>query len=149
MKIYMKIPSADELVQRLGIGPDGDAQIFHTNNILRRMQKYMPMKTGVFSTAQTRAADSHTIETTAPQAWYLYYGRRMVNEATGRGPRYIKGVGWRWPKGAKLMATDDPLNYTTTFHPLAGPYWDRRLVAAEGDAIARELHNYIRFRSAK
>ena len=142
MKISIYIPQADELIDALGIGPTGSAQLFHTQNIMRRMVKYMPMQTGMF--VKQMVVSSYTeISINAPQARYLYYGKRMVNAATGKGPRWIPGVGYRWPRGAKLVATSEPLNYTTTFHPLAGPYWDKRLVAAEKDVIVQELKDYI------
>lgn len=144
MIIRIVIPSAEELTKRLGIDKTGQAQLFHTTNIYRHMLKYMPMETGMFSTKQTRVSSPTMITTNAPQAYYLYYGNRMVNSKTGKGPAYIPGVGYRWPRGATLVPTTDPLNYTTTFHPLAGPFWDKRMVSAEGDVIAKELKDYIR-----
>lgn len=59
----------------------------------------------------------------APYARYLYYGKRMVNALTGKGPRYIPEVGWRWPKGATLRPTDEPLNISTAVHKDATSYW--------------------------
>lgn len=70
----------------------------------------------------------------------------MVNAATGKGPAYIKDVGYRFPKGSQLMATDRPLTYTTTKNPLAGPFWGRRLMAEEGDAMLQDVKNYVRRR---
>jgi len=144
MIVRINIPSADELTKKLGINKTGQAQLFHTMNIYRHMLPYMPMETGMFSTKQTRVSSPTMITTNAPQAYYLYYGNRMVNAKTGKGPAYIPGVGYRWPRGATLVPTSDPLNYTTTFHPLAGPFWDKRMVAAEGNVIAKELKDYIR-----
>ena len=142
--IRIQIPSVDEVVKELGIDPNGRAQLFHTQNIYRHMLPYMPMETGMFSTKLTAVTSNTTITAHGPYAQYLYYGNRMVNSKTGNGPRYIPGVGYRWPRGATLVPTSDPLNYTTTFHPLAGPYWDKRMLAAESDAIAQELKDYIR-----
>ena len=144
MIVHVKIPSVDEVIRDLGIGPTGRAQIFHTQNVYRHMLPYMPMETGMFSTKLTAVTSTTTITSHGPYARYLYYGNRMVNSKTGKGPRYIPGVGYRWPRGASLVPTSDPLNYTTTFHPLAGPFWDQRMVAAEGDVIAKELKDYIR-----
>lgn len=143
MKITFDVPQVQTVVRSLGIDRSGPAQLFHTQNVLRRMLKYMPMETGMLSTKQTVVSSSTTITTNAPQARYLYYGKRMVNSKTGKGPMYIEGVGWRWPRGATLVPTEQDLNFTKTFHPLAGPYWDRRLAAAEGDIIAKELKDYI------
>lgn len=59
----------------------------------------------------------------APYARYLYYGKRMVNAATGKGPRYIPDVGWRWPKGATLGPTETPLHISTAVHKDATSHW--------------------------
>lgn len=139
----------EELKSQLGIDKDGRAQRFHTSNVLRRMQKYMPMQTGMFASKQTVVSSSTTITTTAPQAYYLYYGKRMVDSKTGKGPRKIPHIGYRWNKGATLVPTSQPLNYTKTFNPLAGPYWDRRLMAAEGDIIAQELKDFVLMTAGK
>lgn len=143
MKIYFNVPEIVEVVKRLGIDKGGAAQRFHTNNVLRRMIKYMPMETGAMTKTTVIQSDTKIV-TETPYAFYVYYGNRMVNAKTGKGPRWIPGVGWRWPKGATLVATSQPLNYTKTFHPLAGPYWDRRLAQAEGQVIAKELERYIK-----
>lgn len=145
MIVWVNIPSANELTSRLRIDPNGLTQRWHTQNILRHMIKFMPMVSGAF-TKQAVIASTTKIQITAPQAYYLYYGKRMVNSKTGKGPRYIPGVGYRWPRGATLVPTNDPLNYTKTFHPLAGPFWDERMVAAEGDQIAAELQAFVNLR---
>ena len=72
----------------------------------------------------------------------------MVNAATGKGPAYIPNVGYRYRKGTILKATDRPLTYTTSKNPNAGPYWGRRLMAEEGDAMLQDLKNYVRRREA-
>ena len=59
----------------------------------------------------------------APYANYLYRGVRMVNSKTGKGPRYIPEVGYRWPKGAVLRPTNEPLNISTAVHPDATSHW--------------------------
>lgn len=143
MKITIYIPEADQLIKTLGIDPNGPAQRFHTQNIMRRMVKYMPNVTGTL--IKTMVIQSSTkIVVDAPQAKYLYYGNRMVNSKTGKGPMWIPKIpGYRWPKGAKLVPTTTPLKYNTTHNPLAGPYWDRRLLENEKDQIIAELEAYI------
>lgn len=108
---------------------------------------YVPFLTGSLD-IRTRVV-GNTIIYPGPYARYLYYGVRMVNAATGRGPmHYIDKAGndiIRFPKGATLMRTNEPLNYTTDFHKNAGPRWfdrsksknlDSWLVVAE-----REMNN--------
>ena len=143
MKLTITIPNQDEIASKLGIDKTGRAQLFHTTNVFRHMLKYMPMLTGMFATKQTTVTSNTTITTRADQAYYLYFGKRMVDSKTGRGPFYINGVGWRYRRGATLVATEEPLHYTTTFHPLAGAFWDERMMLAEGDVIADELKAYI------
>lgn len=146
MRVYFTVPEVVEVVKRLGIDKTGDAQRFHTNNVMRRMMKYMPMDSAGVLTKATVIQSDTVIVTETDYAAYVYYGNRMVNSKTGKGPRWIPGVGWRWPARATLVATTEPLNYTKTFNALAGPFWDRRLAEAEGEVIARELENYIRSR---
>lgn len=149
MILKISIPGSEELAEKLGIDKRGAAQIWHTQNVLRHMIRFMPMRTGMFATKQTAATSSTTIRSTAPHAYYLYYGKRMVNSNTGKGPRWIPGVGWRWPKGATLVATEDDLVYTTDFNPNAGPYWDQRMLASDGAQMAQELKDYVKLRGAK
>lgn len=102
----------------------GDAQMFHTKNVLRRVQKYMPYRTGATIKLTVAQTDPRVPEivTEEPQAVYLY------NDVSRSGK---------------------PLNYTKTKNPLAGGHWDRALVAAEGDALAADLERYIGKRSGE
>lgn len=141
----LKMKSVQQVLQDKGLDPGGDVQMFHTQNVLRRIIKYMPYKTGMtikVTVAQTDIRKPRII-TNTPYAQYLYRGKRMVNSKTEKGPGYIEGVGYRYRKGTTLKATKDPLHYNKSKNPLAGPYWDRRLKAAEGKAMAADLQRYI------
>lgn len=143
MKIEMKPTS--QIIESHGLGKHGEVQSFFTATFMRRMQRYMPYLTGTtikMMIAQTDIS-SGRIVVQEPQARYLYYGKIMVNAKTGKGPMNIPGVGPRYKKGTMLKATDRDLNYTKTKNPLAGPFWDKRTWAAEGDVITRELQNYV------
>lgn len=144
MKVEVDMAPVNKIIKNLGAAPDGYIQMFTTETILRHMARYMPYLTGTLSSKQTFIANPHEIHVISPAAKYLYYGKRMVNAKSGKGPRFIKGVGYRWPKGATLKETEEPLNYTTTHNQLAGPYWDKRMMAAEKDVIAKEINAYIR-----
>lgn len=101
-------------------------QRFHTNNVLRRIVKYMPYRSGAtikLTQAQTDI-NKPEIVTDTPYARYLYYGKVMV----GRPPKQV---------------TDRDLKYTRTKNPLAGPFWDRRLKAAEMPAMQADLQRYV------
>lgn len=143
MKTRVDIKPPGVIIKSLGADSRGDVQRFHTNNVNRRIGKYMPHLTGMLETKSKHIASNTEIEVVAPYARYQYYGKAMVDASTGKGPAYIPGVGYRFRRGAQLVPTERDLQYTTTFNPQAGPYWDRRLVAAENSVMRRELQAYI------
>lgn len=143
MKLTVELATGEQVIRRLGLHAEGDAQKFHTANVNRRIGKYMPHVSGVLESKLKHILSNTEIEVLGPYAKYQYYGKRMVNAKTGKGPANIPGVGLRYKKGTILKATDKPLEYTTTHNPKAGAYWDRALMAAEGDALAADLQNYL------
>ena len=149
--IKVDLKPVNTVLHGKGLTADGDVQRFHTANVLRRIVKYMPYRTGatIKLTQAQSPIDRPEINLFAPYARYLHEGRAMVDAATGKGPSFIPGVGPRWPRGSKLTATDRPLTYTRTKNPNAGPYWGRRLMAAEGDAMRADLKNYVQRRDGR
>lgn len=87
---------------------------------LKDTTPYVPALTGAFS--NLARVDGNEIVYTGDQAAYLYAGKVMVDE-TGRHAVYIKDVGWRHRKGAKLHAIDKDLVFTTDMHPKAQAHW--------------------------
>ena len=142
MEVKVKMKSVSQTLRDHGVTPDGDVQRFLTLTINRRIGRYMPHVTGALETKQKYIASPTSIEVVGPQVKYLYFGKRMVNAKTGKGPGYIKDVGYRYRKGTKLVPTGEPLNYTKTFNPRAGPFWDRRMMAAEKEEIGEEVSAY-------
>lgn len=123
-KVSAKPPA--EVVKELGLGKSGDVQQFHTQNVIRRIQKFMPYRSGALiklMIAQSPVSEPF-VNIDAPQARYLYYGKAME----GKAPKTV---------------TDRDLHYTTTKNPQAGPFWDRRLVSAEGSVMQEELQKYV------
>lgn len=95
-----------------------------------RAMAYQIMKdTRPFVPADTMSLNNRTfvrgsyIVYPGPYARYLYHGKRMVNAKTGKGPMYIPEVGWRWPKGATLRPTEEPLHISTAVHKDATSHW--------------------------
>lgn len=88
-------------------------------------EPFVPMLTGTLKN-QTQVKDNLIIYP-GPYARYLYYGKVMVNEKTGKGPMHFVGKNGneviRFPKGSRLKATDRDLVFTTTFHPDAQAEW--------------------------
>ena len=100
--------------------------------IMTDMVPYMPMDTGQFinvTRAMSQAiAGSGTVAAAAPPfGRYLYEGKVMVDSVTGKGPMKIPdGPGayvLRFRKGAKLKATDRPLQYSKSAHQEAQDHW--------------------------
>lgn len=148
MKVRVTMKPSAQIIRDKGLNENGDVQKFHTNNVLKRIKRYMPYGEGELYKITLIQTDisKPEIVTAAPQAQYLFRGKKMVNAKTGKGPAMIPGVGPRYKKGTILKATSAPLNYNRSKNPQAGPNWDRALVAAEGSTIVAELQNYIKYR---
>ncbi|MBQ3045135.1 MAG: hypothetical protein IJD49_04200 [Clostridia bacterium] len=125
-KAYLELNSVDQILKDKGLTADGSVQAFHTNNVMRRMYRYMPRLTAATVKVMIAQTDINKpyIILDVPFGKYIYHGKVM----TGPAPKTV---------------TDTPLNYTKTQNPRAGPYWDRALSAAEGAAMVRDLQNYI------
>lgn len=94
------------------------------SEIHKLTRPYVPFLTGIFD--RDSRVIGNVIEYRGDQVNYLWNGVKMKNARTGKGPRVIPGVGPRWPKGAILAPTSEPLNYTTGHHAKAGPAWMER-----------------------
>ena len=128
-KYKLILNPVSQIVRDKGLSPGGAAQRFHAQNVLRRIQKYMPNRTGTtikLTIAQTDI-NKPEIVTDTPYARYLFYGYAME----GKAPKRV---------------TDRPLKYTKTKNPNAGPRWDKAPSAAEGAALAADLERYIKRR---
>ena len=119
MKVKLDMRPAQRIVHRLGLSEDGAVQRYWTHEVLRRMLRYMPYRTGTTSGRLTYKVNQTEIETAAP------YARKLYN-----------GVA---PSGKDIQ-------YTRTHNQDAGPFWDRRLMAAEGKQMAKDLQQYIKHR---
>lgn len=108
------------------------AQYMVDTQIMNDMVPYMPMVTGTFiNTVRIRnaslAGSGKVCAATGVMGRYLYYGNKMVDSQTGKGPRRIVLDGgeviFRYRLGAKLIPTAEPLNYNKAANALAGPFW--------------------------
>lgn len=97
------------------------AQYLLDSQIMHDMTPYMPLVSGVFiQLTRTRSAalagTGVVCAATTPYGRYLYYGKKMVDSQTGRGPRRMVmpdgEVIYRYRKGATLTATNTPLHYS-------------------------------------
>lgn len=145
-RIKVEMKPVGTILTRLGVNKTGDVQMQLTRIVNKRITKYMPFRSGALATKLKHIKSPTEIEVLGPYARYPYYGKVMVNSVTGKGPAMIPGVGYRYRKGTTLKVTDRDLKYDTTKHPDAGPFWDRRMMAAEKDAIVSDVQAYVRRR---
>lgn len=126
--IHVDMKPVNTILARIGVDKTGDVQMEVTKNINRRIARYMPFRTGALSMKSKFIRSSTEIEVAANYARYQYYGKVMVGKA---------------PK----VATDKNLNYDKTKNQNAGPFWDRRMMAAEGAQIEADIQEYVNRRT--
>ena len=139
----LSMKEANEIIKAKGLDPGGDVQAFHTQNVLRRIKKYMPFVFGALYKITVIQTDIHKPEivTDAPQAKYLFRGMKMIDPKTGVGG-FMTPNGWRSRKGCTKVLTTTPLQYTKTRNPQAGPRWDKAVSINEGPAMAADLQRF-------
>lgn len=130
-----------------GLNDGGDVQRFFTENVNRRITKYMPYRSGALSGKLKRVTGPSEISITAPYARYQYFGKVMIDPAINAAGFLTKDDTWRSRKGAVKVLTERDLKYDTAKNAQAGPFWDRRMMAAEGKALLEDLKGYIKIRS--
>lgn len=142
--VKLEQKNIEQLLRDKGLTVNGDIQQFHTENVKKRMTKYMPFLTGALikQTIVQTDISSSKIVTQAPQARYLFYGKVMVDPKYNCGG-FLGSDGWFSRPGVPKVLTDRNLEYTKTKNPLAGPRWDKRMTDAEGDALRADLQEYI------
>ena len=124
IRVRVKMKPVNTILTRMGVKPDGDVQMFVTNTVNRRITRYMPFRSGALAMKLKHIKSATEIEVLGPYARYQYYGKAM------EGP-------------APKVVTDRDLKYDKTKNPLAGPFWDRRMIANEGAQIADEARRYV------
>lgn len=144
MKVRMYLPSASKIIRDMGLAGDGRVQMFHTQNVLRRIKKYMPSVSGglyKLTVAQTDIRKPEII-TEGPQANYLFRGKVMIDPQINAAG-FLTPEGWRSRKGSIKVLTDRNLEYNKGKNPAAGPRWDRALIAAEGPEMTADLQRFV------
>lgn len=124
-KVKVEMKPVGAILARLGVDRNGRVQRFLTETVNRRITRYMPFRTGVLATKLKFVSRPTEITVNGPYARYQYYGKVMV----GKPPKQV---------------TDTDLVYDKTKHPNAGPFWDRRMMAAEKDVIVWEVQAYVK-----
>ena len=127
MKVRLNLPTAAQLIRDKGLAPDGDVQRFHTQNVLKRIKRYMPYVSGA--------------------TYKITVAQKMIDPKINASG-FLTPEGWRSRRGSVKVLTAENLKYNKTKNPAAGPRWDRALVAAEGKALVADLQSYIDRRKA-
>lgn len=148
IKVDMKPVSS--VMKGLGVTARGDVQKFHTANVRRRIQKYMPYRSGATIKMMIiqSPAEEPFIHVDVPYARMLYNGKVMVDPKT-HAAGFLTENGWRSRKGVKKVVSNRDITYDKTKNPQAGPFWDRRLIADEGAAMRQDLQEYVNRRAGK
>ena len=142
MKTRIKVDMApmNTILVRLGVTPNGDVQAHATKMVMHRISRYMPYRSGVLALKLKFMKSPTEFEVEGPYAHFQYAGKVWIYPPTGST--------WA-PKYGKKEETDRDLTYDKTKNPQAGPFWDRRLMAAEGAAMRQDLQNYINRRAGR
>lgn len=157
-KIKVNMKPVNTILAQLGVDANGDVQAFVTENINKRITRYMPYRSSALATktkffVDKRGGPEHLsedgkrikspteIEVVADYAHAMYEGKVWVDPVTGKAG-FLTPNGWRSRRGPKVQSNRD-YDYDKTKNPQAGPKWDKRLMAAEGDAIAADVQRYV------
>ena len=114
----------DDLAAKVGASA-GRVERIVAEQVMKDTSPFVPFKNGILDT-RTRVVDNQIVYP-GPYARYLYYGKVMVNAATGKGPmRYVDKNGneiIRFPYGSRLVPTSRDLVFSTAGNPQAQAFW--------------------------
>ena len=92
------------------------AQQWLGDRVLEDCRALMPLATGSLQQRSRVESDGKLVVFPGPYSRYLYYGMKMVDSVSGKGPMKIPTAAGetilRFHKGAKLVATNIPLRYS-------------------------------------
>jgi|GEM_PF-96123 len=149
IKVEYEKKSIDSLLEEVGLTDNGSIQTFHTANVLRRIQRYMPFVSGSLIKLTILQTDINepVIITRAPQAHYLWNGKVWVDPIT-KAAGFLTEDGWKSRRGVSKIPTERNLVFNQEKNPQAGAQWAERLKAYEMPVMTRELQSFIK-RSAR
>ena len=141
-RIKVEMKPVNTILTRLGVNKTGDVQRFVTSTINRRITRYMPFRSGALATKLKYIKSPTEIEVLGPYARVMYHGVVMVDPKTGAAG-FLTKDGWKSRRGVVKVPSDRTFNYDRTKNPQAGPFWDRRMMAAEKGQIVTEVQAYV------
>ena len=148
-RIKVEMQPVNRIVTRLGVDKQGDVQMQLTRIINKRITKYMPFRSGALATKLKFIKSPTEIQIMGPYARVMYSGKVMVDPKTGAAGFKDADGQWKSRKGVPKVVSDREFNYDTSKHALAGPNWDKRMMANEGAAIRVEIQQYVNRRGKK
>lgn len=110
--------------------------------VMNSMVPFMPHANGTFiqktrAESASMAGSGKVCAGTRPYGRYLYMGKVMVDEATGKGPmKFISKYGaetFRFRKGARLKVTDRDLKFSKKHNPKVQAHWFDAAKKADGE----------------
>ena len=143
-EVTLEMSSINQIIKDKGLSTNGTVQQFHTQNVLRRIKRYMPFRSGVTYkiTAVQTDINKPEIVTDTPYAKYLFHGKVMIDPKTGVAG-FMTPEGWRSRKGCTKVLTNRKLEFFKGKNPQAGHRWDKALSANEGKAMKEDLQRFI------
>lgn len=128
-----------EFIEKHGVGIGGVVQKAVDSAVIRYSSPYVPFQDGILdgSASANTVIGSGEIVYATPYARYLWYGEKYGPNI----PIIENGVvvGFWSPK--EKHPTGEKLNYDTSKHPLAGPFWCIRAMADHKYDVREEAQN--------
>ena len=145
-RVSVNMAPVNAILKRKGLDANGRVQLKFTNIVNLRITRYMPYRAGVLSSKLKFVKSPTEIEVLGPYARMMYYGKVMVDPVTGAAGFQDKDGNWKSRTKAPhvpKVESDRDINYSKHKHALAGPHWDRKMMANEKDQIIGEVQDYI------
>ena len=141
----INLPSANQMIEELGLQERGPVQQFFTNEIWRLADEYVPMDSGNLKNDVIVEPDK--IIYSSIYAKYQWYGNLMVD------PQYLVGAFlitkhgiingfYSRPGVPKIM--DPEGKKINNFNGLRGPYWAERMWADRQNEIIASVQEYLK-----
>jgi hypothetical protein len=149
---HLDIQDTDIILSKKGLNDGGEVQKYIDNQCIELMKPYTPFDTGMLEKSlrnHTVIGSGELIQST-PYARYLYYGKLYVDPITLKGAFHDEKTGRFWSRPG-VSKIPDPLGrsleYNTSKHAMAGPYWFHRMKEDHKKDILQGCKEIVRRRS--
>lgn len=123
------------------------ANLWLANEVWKTTKPFVPAQT--MSLNKKSHVEDTKVVYPGPYARYLYYGKAMVDPATGKGPPRFKDKETgeyiiRWPEGSKLVASSKDLVFSKEVHKSAQAFWFEASKAKNKESWIRGAEKVIK-----